>query len=156
MIYIDEVKCDGCGKCVEACPQQAIIIVRSRAVVNEQACTGCGSCVLACAADAIRELALASRKISEGGGRMFYRYGRGCGFRGSSPPWPYVGWGRGGLLRCWYPGLQEAVAPYAAPAPYWVAPTWEEELGFLRSQAEAMRRQLEDIERRIQELEKKS
>lgn len=86
---------------------------------------------------------------------MYYGYGRGFGFRGSSPPWPYVGRGRGGLPRCWYPGLSGAVAPYAAPAPYWTAPAREEELGFLKGQAEAMRRELEDIERRIRDLEKK-
>jgi len=28
-------------------------------------------------------------------------FGRGFGFRGWSPPWPYVGLGRGGLPRCW-------------------------------------------------------
>jgi hypothetical protein len=47
------------------------------------------------------------------------------------------------------------MAPYAAPAPYWVAPSQDEELGFLKGQAEATKRQLEDIERRIRELEKK-
>jgi hypothetical protein len=36
-----------------------------------------------------------------------------------------------------------------------VAPTREEELGFLKDQADAMKSQLEDIERRIQEIEKK-
>ena len=87
---------------------------------------------------------------------MYYGYGRGFGFRGSSPPWPYVGRGRGGLPRCWYPGLLGAPVPYTAPAPYPIAPTREEELGFLKGQAEATKRQLEDIERRIQELEKKS
>ncbi len=30
------------------------------------------------------------------------RGGMGFGFRGSSPPWPYVGLGRGGLPRCGY------------------------------------------------------
>jgi len=83
------------------------------------------------------------------------RGGAGLGFRGSPPPWPYVGRGRGGLPRCWYPGLSGAPFPYAAPAPYWTAPTREEEIGFLKSQAEATKRQLEDIERRIQELEKR-
>jgi len=86
---------------------------------------------------------------------MYYGYGRGFGFRGSSPPWPYVGRGRGGLPRCWYPGLPVAGVPYTAPSPYWPAPTQEEELGFLRSQAEATKQQLDDIERRIRELEKK-
>ena len=79
----------------------------------------------------------------------------GFGFRGASPPWPYVGRGRGGLPRCWYPGLWGGVAPYPAPfSPYAPAPTREEELGFLKEQAEIVRRQLEEIERRIQELEK--
>lgn len=91
-----------------------------------------------------------------GSGRGFggRRGGAGFGFRGSSPPWPYVGRGRGGLPRCAYPGLTGAVSPYS-PAPYQPAPTSEEELSFLQTQAEAAKRQLKDIERRIKELEKK-
>jgi hypothetical protein len=85
---------------------------------------------------------------------MYYGYGRGVGFRGSSRPWPYVGRGRGGLPRCRYPGLWGAV-PYPAVAPYWSAPSREEELGVLKDQADVMKRELEDIERRIRELEKK-
>jgi hypothetical protein len=38
-----------------------------------------------------------NRKI----GGIMMPYGRGFGFRGWSPPWPYVGRGRGGLPRCW-------------------------------------------------------
>jgi hypothetical protein len=45
--------------------------------------------------------------------------------------------------------------PYAASAPYWPAPSREEELGVLKNQADVMKRKLEDIERRIRELEKK-
>jgi len=93
---------------------------------------------------------------------MVYRFGRGPGgrggaglsFRGSSPPWPYVGRGRGGLPRCWYPGLWGGVG-YSTQAPYWTAPTRGEELGFLKNQSDVMKRQLEDIERRIEELQKK-
>ena len=84
------------------------------------------------------------------------RGGMGLGFRGSSPPYPYVGRGRGGLPRCAYPGLTRAAIPFTANTPYPTAPTQKEELNFLKSQAEATRRQLEDIERRIQELEKKT
>ena len=155
MIQIDEAKCTGCGKCVEVCPEKAITIDGGRAVINGQLCTNCGTCVSICPAGAIRELAPVSIKVTGGGEKMYYGYGRGYGFRGSSPPWPYVGRGRGGLPRCWYPGLGGTVVPYAAPAPHWTAPTSEEELGFLKTQAEAIRRQLEDVERRIQELEKK-
>jgi len=40
--------------------------------------------------------------MPNGYGRGFGRGGWGFGFRGSSPPWPYVGLGRGGLPRCGY------------------------------------------------------
>jgi hypothetical protein len=100
----------------------------------------------------------------QGGVNMFYGTGRGSGgrggagfgFRGSSPPYPYVGRGRGGLPRCAYPGLTRAAVPFTTDVPYPAVPTQEEELNFLKSQAEATRRQLEDIERRISELEKKN
>ena len=107
-------------------------------------------------------------------------YGYGFGFRGSSPPWPYIGRGRGGLPRCWYP--MAGVAPsywqppqagqasypaYSAPwdTPYYgTAPapgtmpfapqmTKEQELDFLKNQAESIKSQLEQIGTRIQELE---
>ena len=82
-------------------------------------------------------------------------YGRGFGFRGAAPAWPYIGRGRGGLPRCWYPGLAAGVAPYATPwmAPGWSVPPGEEELDILKQQADDMKAQLEDIEQRIRELE---
>lgn len=85
---------------------------------------------------------------------MAYGYGRGLGFRGASQPWPYVGHGRGGLPRCWHPGYWGGVA-YPTPTPCWTTPAGEEELGFLKGQADTMKHQLEDIEGRIRELEKK-
>jgi hypothetical protein len=79
----------------------------------------------------------------------------GFGFRGSSPPWPYVGIGRGGLPRCGY-FLGGAVGaptawPYQQPG---VSPqvTREQELDFLKNQAEAIKEQLEQIEARMQQL----
>jgi hypothetical protein len=46
-------------------------------------------------------------------------FGRGFGFRGGFPPWPYVGRGRGGLPRCWaYGGYGEyGFDPYLYGAP---------------------------------------
>lgn len=109
--------------------------------------------------------------------------GYGFGFRGASPPWPYIGLGRGGLPRCWYPlsfmspaywqAGQPVPYPYygrtpsmipSYPAPFagaYGAPgmpsappmTREQELSFLRGQAEAIKEQLDDIEARIKELE---
>jgi len=105
------------------------------------------------------------------------RGGMGFGFRGSSPPWPYVGIGRGGLPRCGYflggaAGVPAAQAyqgsPYQAgpgfvtwQSPYPVYPeaqqmSREQELDFLRNQAEAINEQLKQIESRIQGLEGES
>ena len=106
-----------------------------------------------------------------------FRGGWGFGFRGSSPPWPYVGLGRGGLPRCWYylgpmgapasSGYGQAAypphagawdVPYGAAAtpgamPFAPQMTREQELDFLRNEAEAIGEQLEEIESRIREVE---
>jgi len=141
-------------------------LITNVAVVNQELCIQCGTCTEACPFDAIYEVVPARIKISRGGERMTYGYGRGFtggfglrggagfGFRGASPPWPYIGRGRGGLPRCWHPGLWGAAA-YPAPIPYWSEPTGEEELKFFKDQADLLKRQLEDIESRIQELEKR-
>jgi hypothetical protein len=98
--------------------------------------------------------------------------GMGFGFRGASPPWPYVGRGRGGLPRCGYfwsgagapvpwsypPGAYSfsSGAPYASGyAPFTPKRTREEELDYLRDQAEAVRGELEEIEARMRDLESK-
>lgn len=101
---------------------------------------------------------------------MGFGFGRGAGFgfRGASPPWPYVGRGRGGLPRCGY--FFRRVAAYPLPAygvpncgpaaattgyvPY-AAPTSEEEISYLRNQAEAIRTELGSIESRMRDLEGK-
>jgi len=101
---------------------------------------------------------------------MGFGFGRGMGFgfRGASPPWPYVGIGRGGLPRCGYffrdvAAYQPSMygAPFYGPAaatpgyvPY-AAPTSEEEISYLRDQAEAIRTELDGIESRMRSLEGK-
>jgi hypothetical protein len=65
----------------------------------------------------------------------------GFGFRGASPPWPYVGRGRGGLPRCGYYLRSGAAQPAG------------DELDYLKSQAEAIKEQLEQIEARMRQLE---
>jgi len=107
--------------------------------------------------------------MPNGFGRGFgFRRGMGFGFRGSSPPWPYVGLGRGGLPRCGYFLSGAAGAPMAGPyqqpfyaatpptpgaAPFVPQMTREQELDFLKSEAQAMREQLEQIETRMRGLE---
>ena len=51
---IDVDKCDGCGACVEACPNEAITMRDDgKAEVNEEECIECESCVDECPNDAI-------------------------------------------------------------------------------------------------------
>ena len=86
-----------------------------------------------------------------GFGRPGGRGGAGLGFRGSSPPWPYVGRGRGGLPRCQYPGV--ATFPRYTPAsPYVAQMTREQELDLMKDQAEAIKRELDQVEARIRDL----
>ena len=91
----------------------------------------------------------------KGGTKKVYRFGRrggtGFGFRGGSPPWPYVGRGRGGFPRCWYPGL--STANYLPTEPHFVGMTREKEADWLNSQAEAVRAELNRVESRIRDLE---
>jgi hypothetical protein len=106
-----------------------------------------------CPSGAIHATEPVYAKSEKGGGNMYYRHG--FGFRGASPPWPYIGRGRGGLPRCWYPGVATAF-PYApGPMPYAPGVTTEQELSFLKEEAEVIRRHMEDIEARIKELETK-
>ena len=59
---IDAETCNGCGKCVEACPVEAVSLVSANdpdharlktARIDESVCLGCGVCARACARDAI-------------------------------------------------------------------------------------------------------
>ena len=51
--HVDEIMCRGCGKCVDACPFNAISLVEREgdvtvAYVQEALCKGCGSCAVVC------------------------------------------------------------------------------------------------------------
>ena len=49
---IDKKNCNGCGKCVEVCPVNAIKIEKDKAVVSDE-CIECGACVGDCPNGAI-------------------------------------------------------------------------------------------------------
>jgi len=160
MARVDIERCTGCGICIGVCPQHAIAINSDLASVNEDLCIQCGTCADVCPAGAIREVTLVHTQLVKGGEKMVYGFGRGSGrrggagfgFRGATPPWPYVGRGRGGLPRCSYPGVAMA-SPYPPASPlYTPQMTQEGEIGWLKSQAEAIKVELNRVEARIHDL----
>ena len=54
MLTIELDRCDGCGDCMEVCPEGAIQLVGGLAQINSELCTGCEACVQACPNGAIR------------------------------------------------------------------------------------------------------
>lgn len=61
--HIQTEECDGCGKCVNVCPVEAMTLVsandphhpkRRKAWLNEEICLGCGVCVSVCPSNNIR------------------------------------------------------------------------------------------------------
>lgn len=59
MIVVDEAGCTGCGVCLTACPQEAIVLEADRAEISQELCTDCGVCLSACPEDAIQQIELA-------------------------------------------------------------------------------------------------
>ena len=60
---IDETSCNGCGKCIDCCPVEAMALVsahdpkrkkRRKARPQDDICLGCGVCVRACPKDSVR------------------------------------------------------------------------------------------------------
>jgi NAD-dependent dihydropyrimidine dehydrogenase PreA subunit len=55
-VWVDVVRCTGCGACVRVCPVEAIALVDDKARVDDETCTGCEACVDACPENAIQPM----------------------------------------------------------------------------------------------------
>lgn len=101
---IDQARCDGCGRCVDACPEAALLVRVNtacarcvkycssmevpchpvRVLLNEERCIGCGTCVAACPSGAIS--ASPDPAPSPGRGRRS-RHATGVKRRGQANGW---------------------------------------------------------------------
>lgn len=53
---IKRKKCEGCGDCISHCSQQAISLIKQKAVIDKKRCIGCGECIIICPNSAIQIL----------------------------------------------------------------------------------------------------
>jgi heterodisulfide reductase subunit A len=60
---VDPELCDGCGACIEPCPEAAITIVDGKASINEMLCSSCGACIPACQRGAIDQQGLSEEQL---------------------------------------------------------------------------------------------
>ena len=57
MIRIDYDRCDYCGACVGACPENVIHLLDAKLLVDNDGCTDCTICIYACPVAAFELLA---------------------------------------------------------------------------------------------------
>jgi NAD-dependent dihydropyrimidine dehydrogenase PreA subunit len=64
LITIDLARCNGCGACLEVCPEGALYLIDDKAMVEAGLCRECEACVAACPEEAI---AITSQEVAPAG-----------------------------------------------------------------------------------------
>lgn len=104
-----DIKCIRCGKCVEACPQEAIKVIDDLRRVDRSKCNLCMDCVKVCPSGALQQsgsyISLDELVAEVEKDRLFYlNSGGGVTFSGGEPllQWEFI---REALRRCKEQGL---------------------------------------------------
>ena len=63
MVYVNVAVCDGCGECVDICPNGALVFQNNHAVILQDLCQDCEICIDACPQSAI----LSVREVQDSG-----------------------------------------------------------------------------------------
>jgi len=61
--FINQELCDGCGACVEACPDVAISVLDGKARIDGLLCTSCESCASLCPVEAIKSVPISTPSV---------------------------------------------------------------------------------------------
>lgn len=65
LVFIDEIKCNGCGKCVIACAEGALAMVDGKAkLISDKYCDGLGACLPDCPTGAISVVRQKAQKFN--------------------------------------------------------------------------------------------
>ncbi|MBI9083657.1 MAG: glycyl-radical enzyme activating protein [Desulfobacterales bacterium] len=83
-------RCAGCGRCVDACPNEAITLTKKGVVRDNEKCTACAECVTACENGAMEKIGkeVGAEEIAEivAGDKLFYdNSGGGVTISGGEP-----------------------------------------------------------------------
>ncbi len=74
---VDPERCNGCGECSRLCQYNAIVTLRTGAMVFPELCHGCGGCIRVCPESAITEALRPIGVVEQGrAGRVWLVYGR--------------------------------------------------------------------------------
>jgi dissimilatory sulfite reductase (desulfoviridin) alpha/beta subunit len=125
-VRIDAAACTGCGACLAACPDRAVVLTDGVAAIDAARCLGCGHCLAACPADAMAAGPPRIRALL--GGRLGRRPRLGVELRERLAPPSALGLAERCLRACVdgpRPGLRfgDIVFPAGRPGlPAWVWP----------------------------------
>lgn len=65
MIFVNAQRCDGCGACVEVCPNGALYLVDGKATLDGLLCRDCELCIAACPTGAITFTTQSEASVAE-------------------------------------------------------------------------------------------